>query len=128
MKTVYAIFTILGVLVADTLVFIFLRQYGFDLAEVGRQAIASPMAALAWADLVIASFAFWAFMRHEAGKYHIGHLWVFVAMNLLIGLCAALPAFLYVRQGRIEQQRIQSQSQSQSQAQAQAHSQSALQP
>lgn len=58
MKTIYAIFTIVGVLVADAIIYVFVRQYGLDFAEVGRQAIANPMALLAWVDLVIASFAF----------------------------------------------------------------------
>ncbi len=108
MKTAYAILTFIGIVISEAALFVFFRQYGFDLAEFGRQALANPVAVVLTADVLLSSVIFWVFMRHEAGKYQIGHLWVFLALNLLIGLCAALPAFLYVRQGRIEQQRAQS--------------------
>ena len=107
MKTFSAILTVIGIVLSEAVLFLFFRQYGFDLAEFGRQGFASPGAALAWIDILLSSFVFWGFMAREARKYQIGYLWVFVAMNLLIGLCAALPAFLYVRQGRIEQDRTQ---------------------
>ena len=103
MKTFYAILTLIGIVLSDVVLFLFLRQYGFDLAEFERQALASPGAALAWIDILLASFVFWGFMVREARKYQIGNLWAFMILNLLIGLCAALPAFLYVRQSRIEQ-------------------------
>jgi hypothetical protein len=45
------------------------------------------------ADLVISSFVFWVFMftRDRGPKP-----WLFIAVNLFIGLSCALPAYLYV--------------------------------
>ncbi len=103
MKTFYAILTMIGILVSEIVLYFFLREYGFDLSEFARQAFASPVATLVSTDVILSSLVVWGFMAREARKHKIGYLWVFVAMNLLIGLCAALPAFLYVRQGRIEQ-------------------------
>jgi hypothetical protein len=45
------------------------------------------------ADLLISSFVFWAFMW---SKRSVGpSMWPFVAVNLLIGLSCAFPAYLY---------------------------------
>lgn len=33
------------------------------------------------------------------------HLWVYVLANLLVGVSLALPLFLYVREGRLEETR-----------------------
>jgi len=48
------------------------------------------------ADLLISSFVFWAFMfqRKEAGPQP----WLFIVLNLCIGLSCALPAYLFARE------------------------------
>jgi len=45
------------------------------------------------ADLLISSFVFWAYMftRADSGPKP----WLFIALNLCIGLSCALPAYLY---------------------------------
>jgi len=50
------------------------------------------------ADLFISSFVFWAYMWgcRESGPA----MWPFVLVNLCIGLSCALPAYLYVAEGR----------------------------
>ncbi len=106
MKTFYAILTVIGFVAADVVIYLFIRQYGFDVIEMLRQGFASPGAALAWVDILISSFVFWGFMVREARKHQISNLWVYVILNLFVGLCAALPAFLYVRQGKIEQNAV----------------------
>ena len=47
------------------------------------------------ADLLISSFVFWAFMFHQ--KASGPKPWLFIALNLCIGLSCALPAYLYSR-------------------------------
>ncbi|HSM06729.1 MAG TPA: DUF2834 domain-containing protein [Longimicrobiales bacterium] len=45
------------------------------------------------ADLAIASIAFWVFVFKSGVKWP----WLYVALNLAIGLSCALPAFLWAR-------------------------------
>ncbi len=45
-------------------------------------------------DIVIASLAFWTFMAADRSG---PRPWLFVALNLCIGLSCALPAYLYRR-------------------------------
>lgn len=56
---------------------------------------ATPAASGFAADLFISSFVFWAFM-FSAGD-DAPSPWPFIAVNLLIGLSCALPAWLYWR-------------------------------
>lgn len=49
-------------------------------------------------DLFISSFVFWLFMftRQQPGPKP----WLYVALNLMIGLSCALPAYLYALEKR----------------------------
>ena len=50
------------------------------------------------ADLFISSFVFWAYMWNK--RANGPNMWTFVALNLLIGLSCALPAYLYAQELR----------------------------
>jgi hypothetical protein len=47
------------------------------------------------ADLLISSFVFWTYMFHQKGSGP--KPWLFIALNLCIGLSCALPAYLFAR-------------------------------
>jgi hypothetical protein len=47
------------------------------------------------ADLLISSFVFWAFMFQQQKRVNGPAAWIFIALNLGIGLSCALPAYLY---------------------------------
>lgn len=50
------------------------------------------------ADLLVSSVVFWVFVFTEARRAGVGQPWVFVVVNLLIGLSCALPLFLWARE------------------------------
>jgi len=50
------------------------------------------------ADLLVSSVVFWIFLFAEAPRVGVRHPWVYVALNLSIGLSCALPAFLWARE------------------------------
>jgi hypothetical protein len=50
------------------------------------------------ADLFISSFVFWAYIWSK--RANGPNMWTFVALNLLIGLSCALPAYLYAQELR----------------------------
>ncbi|HEX4858005.1 MAG TPA: DUF2834 domain-containing protein [Usitatibacteraceae bacterium] len=60
----------------------------------------SPIAAATLADFTISCLVFWPFVFAESRALGIRHPWFFVVTNLVIGLSFALPAFLFVREGR----------------------------
>ena len=50
------------------------------------------------ADLLLSSLVFWIFLFPEARRVGVGKPWLFVVINLLIGLSCALPLFLWARE------------------------------
>lgn len=61
----------------------------------------NPIAAATLMDFSISCLVFWPFMFTESKRLGIRYAWVFVPINLIIGLSCALPAFLYVRERRL---------------------------
>lgn len=61
----------------------------------------NPIAAATLMDFSISCLVFWPFLFSEAQRLGIRHAWVWVPVNLIIGLSCALPAFLYVRERRL---------------------------
>ena len=95
MKKLYLVFAIIGA--AIPLAF-FVRFFGTDQGA-GQIGFISALfvndAASGFAsDLLISSFVFWAYMwsKCKAGPSP----WLFMIINLTIGLSCALPAYLYI--------------------------------
>lgn len=61
------------------------------------QLFATPAAGGFTADLLITSLTFWVWSYHEARARGMRRWWAYIAVNLVVGLSCALPAFLYVR-------------------------------
>ncbi len=53
-------------------------------------------------DLLASSLVFWIFLFSEARRARIGRPWLYVAINLVIGLSCALPLFLFARERAAE--------------------------
>jgi hypothetical protein len=64
---------------------------------------ANPIATMFAVDLFISTFVFWVFLYGEGRRLEMGNLWVYVVLNLAVGLSLALPLFLYFREGRMAQ-------------------------
>jgi hypothetical protein len=95
MKNVYLIFAIVGAAVPY---FFFMQHFASDglaLSAFLGAAFVNPAASGFAADLFISSFVFWAYMFQAGGE--APKAWPFIALNLLIGLSCALPAYLYWR-------------------------------
>lgn len=94
MKNFYLVLTILGAVVP---IMFFVGVFHAD--PIGPAAFvpalfANSAAAGFSADIVIASVAFWVYIfSAKTGP----RPWLFVALNLCIGLSCALPAYLYRR-------------------------------
>ncbi len=94
MKNVYLVAAIIGAAVP----YVFFIQHfgaeGLALPAFIGAVLATPAASGFAADLVISSFVFWIFMFQARGPKP----WPFIAINLLVGLSCALPAYLYFRE------------------------------
>jgi hypothetical protein len=80
---------------------IYFNLHGFTLPMFLSGMLANPAALLLFADLIISSLVFWAFLYQEARRLNIRHLWIYVFLNVFVGLCLALPLFLYSRENQM---------------------------
>lgn len=92
LKTTYLIMAILGAVIPLAFFVDFFAAQGIDLLSFIQALFSNGAAGGFTADLLISSFVFWAFMfsRKQGPKP-----WLFIAMNLCIGLSLALPAYLW---------------------------------
>jgi putative Ca2+/H+ antiporter (TMEM165/GDT1 family) len=91
----------IGFLVPNTMVVAFLAEHGLDLgAYFGAWTQSLPAAQLA-ADLGIAFLAFALWAAWEGRRLEMRSWWVPVPASLLVGLCFALPLFLFLRERKL---------------------------
>jgi len=84
---------LLGAIIPLLLFFSFAVEQGFSAQRLFAAGFANRAAAGFTTDLFISSFVFWVYMWSKKAQGPI--LWPFVAINLLIGLSCALPAYLW---------------------------------
>ena len=98
MKTLYLILTVLGAFIP----YVFFVQHfsteGFGLVGFVAALFVTSAASGFTADLLITSFVFWLFMWQRQRRGEGPSAWIFILLNLLIGLSCAFPAYLYVRE------------------------------
>lgn len=103
-KQLYLVGAILGTVIPYFFLARFVAQNGLDVSLFLRQAVASPAAAMFTADLLISSFVFWVFLFREGQRLAMPRLWLYVVLNLAVGLSLALPLFLYFREAALAKQ------------------------
>ena len=96
MKKIYLVAAVIGTVIPYYFFLQPMDSAGLALADFLAQGFANPVAAGFSADLFIASFVFWIYMFTAGAE--APRPWAFIAMNLLIGLSCALPAYLYWRE------------------------------
>lgn len=97
MRLIYLLLAIAGTVIPMLCFFEFFVSQGFSPYLFAEGIFANGAATGFAADLFISSFVFWAFMfsRREGPRP-----WLFIVMNLCVGLSLALPAYLYAAEGR----------------------------
>jgi hypothetical protein len=92
MKNLYLILAIVGAVVPYLFFFQFFGEAGFSLPGFVAALFVNGAAGGFTADLLITSGVFWIYLfsRSEGPKP-----WLYIALNLTIGLSCALPAYLY---------------------------------
>ena len=98
MKKLYFLLAILGAIVPYFFFIQFIQAEGVDIPAFISALFVNGAAAGFSADLLLASFIFWLFMFQQAKESNGPKPYIFIALNLTIGLCCALPAYLYTRE------------------------------
>ena len=99
MKNIYLIMAIAGAVVPMIFFIDFMGAAGLDLVTFISALFVNGAAGGFAADLLISSAVFWIYMFSRADG---PKPWLFVLLNLTIGLSCALPAYLFVITRRSE--------------------------
>lgn len=95
MKVLYLIAAIAGAVAPYYFYFQHFDTVGMQPTDFVNAMIATPAVRGLTADLLIASFVFWAFMVHRRRLGHGPQPLGYIVLTLVIGLACALPAYLY---------------------------------
>ncbi len=98
MKALYLVAAIIGAIVPYVFFVEHFGSSGFSPSSFVVAVFANPAAGGFTSDLLISSFVFWVFMFHRNRFAHGPKPVGFIALNLLIGLSCALPAYLYAQE------------------------------
>lgn len=101
MKRLYLILAILGAIAPYFFFFQFFTNEGLNLGNFVSALFANGAVGGFTADLLITSLVFWLAMFQQRGKGKGPNPILFIALNLLIGLSCALPAYLYAREDEV---------------------------
>lgn len=103
MKRTYAILAIIGAIVPNVFIgYIIIQQGGFDFTSFLQGAFANSGAQFFALDLLLSVLVFWVFVYFEVRKHRVQYWWIAIIGNFLIGVCFALPMFLYLRERTLE--------------------------
>ncbi len=100
MAAFYLVLAIVGAIAPYIFFLDFMAESGVGLGPFVGALFVNGAAGGFATDLVISSTAFWAFLWNDAGRSNVAHPWIYVLVNLLIGLSCALPLYLYMRERR----------------------------
>lgn len=92
MKNLYLTLAIVGAVVPMIFFVDFMTSIGLDPADFVRALFVNGAAAGFSADLLITSVVFWIYMFTRSDG---PAPWLFIVLNLAVGLSCALPAYLY---------------------------------
>ncbi len=98
MKTLYLVLAITGAIVPYVFFFQFIQAEGVNIPAFISALFVNGAAAGFSADLLLASFIFWLFMFQHVKESNGPKPYIFIVLNLAIGLSCALPAYLYARE------------------------------
>ncbi len=98
MKKLYLFLAIVGAVLPYVFFVQHFSSQGFGLSGFVSALFANPAAGGFSADLLFTSVVFWIFIFQQRSREKGPSPILFVALNLLIGLSCALPAYLYARE------------------------------
>jgi hypothetical protein len=101
LRKIFFAAALLGTLLPYYFLFQFFSLYGFNLHLLARQAFSSPTPAFLGFDVIVSSLVLWAYIFSKGRRLGMRYLWIYVLLNLLIGVSLALPAFLWAHEGKL---------------------------
>ncbi len=97
MQLIYAILCIVGTVLPLARFIPWLAERGLDFPLFIQEAVANPIAAFAWSDVVVSAIVVVVFVLVEGRRLDMRHAWISL-LGLSVGVSLALPLFLLLRE------------------------------
>jgi hypothetical protein len=97
MQIVYALLCLLGSVLPLLPFGPWLASHGPNLRLLAQQAVASPVSAFAWADVLVSALTVTALVLAEGHRLRMRRPWI-ALLGLVVGVSLALPLFLLLRE------------------------------
>jgi hypothetical protein len=97
------ILAVAGFIVPNVMVGIFIAEHGLDLGLYLDNWFDTLPAAQLVVDLTIAFLALVVWTSLDGPRHGIDRWWVVIPASLLVGVCFALPLYLYMRERAVSQ-------------------------
>lgn len=98
MKKLFLVLAVIGAILPYAFFIPFFQAEGFGLATFVGALFVNGAAGGISADLFFTSFVFWLFMFIQKKREKGPNPYLFIVLNLAIGLSCALPAYFYARE------------------------------
>ncbi|CAN7232309.1 DUF2834 domain-containing protein [Pseudoxanthomonas sp. LjRoot143] len=97
MQLIYLVLCVIGAALPLSQFIPWLSANGLNMPLLLQQAIATPVSAFAWADVLVSGIAVLVFIAVEGRRLAMRRLWI-PAACMLVGPSLALPTFLLMRE------------------------------
>ena len=102
MRKIYALFTLVGVILPFSQFVLWLTEYGFSFSLFIHQIVENPLATFAWLDVILTVIVIVVMVMNEGRNYKIKRLWIPIIASFVGGASVGLPLFLYMKQCHLE--------------------------
>jgi hypothetical protein len=102
LKSLYFFLFIIGSAIPYSQFIPFLWEHGLDFSLFFSQLFANPISRFFAFDLLISAIALWVWVYAEGRRLSMSRLWLYPLITLSIGVSAALPFFLWMREWHSE--------------------------
>ena len=98
MKKLYLLLAVIGAIVPYFFFFQFFQAEGINISAFVSALFVNGAAGGFATDVLLSSFIFWLFMFKQVKESNGPKPYLFIVLNLAIGLSCALPAYLYAKE------------------------------
>ena len=98
MKKLYLLLAIIGAFAPGPFFWEFIQAEGWNIKAFISGLFVNGAAGSITVDLIYSSFIFWLFMFQQFKKSNGPRPYLFIVLNLTLGLCCAMPAYMYARE------------------------------
>jgi len=77
-------------------------DHGLDISRMVEELFANRISAFFGLDVIVSAIVLWVFIAFEGQRKGVRHTWAPIFASLAIGVSAALPLFLFLRESAVE--------------------------